>query len=130
MRRIYPTHGTSPATARTAVVRNIMGAAVAKYGGDAFTAPATSLVRGSAISVPDLTGQTVEHARDALGAIGLRCEEGGVQDGDEPAGTIHATSPGSGHSVYRGDTITVYPSTGPKPKPTPIPGSRANADAH
>lgn len=121
MRRIYPTHGTTPAIARTAVVRNVMSAAVAKYGGDAFPAAPASHVRGSAITIPNLAGQTADHARETLESLGLAFSEGGVQAGDEPAGTVHASSPGSGDSAYRGETITVYTSTGPPPKQVPNP---------
>ncbi|MGH1547879.1 transglycosylase domain-containing protein [Leifsonia poae] len=38
-RRVYPTHGTSPAAARVAVMRTMMSAAVDKYGGDDFPEP-------------------------------------------------------------------------------------------
>jgi membrane peptidoglycan carboxypeptidase len=47
MRAIYPTHGTTPARARTAVMRTVMEAAVATYGGNAFPAPEESLVHGA-----------------------------------------------------------------------------------
>lgn len=119
MRKIYPTHDTTPALARVAVMRNVMSAAVSKYGGDAFTAPSTSQVRGSAISVPSLTGLTPQNARGTLERLGLRYEDGGIQAGEEPAGAVHASSPGKGASAYRGDTVTVYTSAGPKPKPVP-----------
>lgn len=39
MRRIRPTHGTPPASARVAVMRSMMSSAVAKYGGEPFDAP-------------------------------------------------------------------------------------------
>ncbi|NEN05447.1 PASTA domain-containing protein [Diaminobutyricibacter tongyongensis] len=121
MRRIYPTHGTTPARARTSVMRAVMGAAVAKYGGDAFAAPPASLRLGKAIAVPDLTGTTIAEAQHALEAIGLNYEDGGVQDGGEPSGTVHATLPAAGSSVYRGESVTVYTSTGPPPAPAPTP---------
>jgi len=46
MRAIRPTHGTTPAAARVAVMRAMMSAAVGKYGGEAFPSPPASLVRG------------------------------------------------------------------------------------
>ncbi len=119
MRRIYPSHGVTPATARTAVMRNMMGAAVAKYGGDGFPAPTASLLRGTPIAIPDLTGQTFAHAQESLRALGLNCQDGGAQPGEEPAGTVHATSPAAAGSAYKGDTITVYTSAGPAPSPAP-----------
>ncbi len=122
MRKIRPMHGTTPALARTAVMREMMGAAVAKYGGDDFPAPQTAHLRGSPVTIPDLTGQTIAHAQEALQAIGLNFEEGGVQQGDEPSGTVHATSPAAGSSAYRGDSVAVYTSAGPPvPKPAPAP---------
>ena len=118
MRKIYPSHGTTPATARTAVMRTMMDAAVTKYGGDGFPAPTATLLRGTPITIPDLTGKTTANAQETLRGLGLNYRDGGIQPGDEPAGRVHASSPAAGGSAYNGDTITVYSSAGPKPSPT------------
>ncbi|WP_345761318.1 transglycosylase domain-containing protein [Diaminobutyricibacter sp. McL0608] len=124
MRTIYPTHGTTPALARTAVMRNVMAAAVAKYGGDSFPAPSASSVVGARITLPDLTGQTPDSAKATLSALGLGYQDGGMRAGDQPAGAVQSTSPSADSAVNRGDTITVYLSSGPSPKPAPAPSGK------
>jgi membrane peptidoglycan carboxypeptidase len=53
MRAIRPSHGTTPAEARVAVMRGMMSAAVARYGGDDFPAPPPpSSTKGRATATP------------------------------------------------------------------------------
>lgn len=44
MRRIYPTHNTTPALGRTTVMRTMMEAAITKYGGEDFPQPDKELL--------------------------------------------------------------------------------------
>ena len=112
MRRIYPTHGTTPAIARTAVMRDMMSAAVAKYGGDPFPTAPDKLVRGVQVTVPDITGKSPAEAKAILAGLGLDSTDGGPQDSAGPAGTVSSTDPGVGSSVSKGTVITVYTSNG------------------
>ncbi|AGW42334.1 penicillin-binding protein [Leifsonia xyli subsp. cynodontis DSM 46306] len=112
MRRTTPTHGTSPASARTSVMRAMMSAAVAKYGGEPFAKASDKLVRGAQVTVPDLTGKTPAEAKSILIGIGLDSVDGGPQDSALPAGTVSATDPAAGASVEKGTQVTVYTSNG------------------
>ncbi len=112
MRQIYPTHGTTPAIARTAVMRAMMTAAVGKYGGDPFPTPSDRLVRGVQVTIPDLTGKSPAEAQSILNGLGLDSADGGQQDGAAPAGTIAATDPAPGASVGNGSVVTLYTSNG------------------
>ncbi|GAA0428808.1 transglycosylase domain-containing protein [Leifsonia naganoensis] len=112
MRRIYPTHGTTPALARTAVQRAMMSAAVGKYGGDDFPAAPDKLVRGVQITVPDLAGKSPDEAKNVLKGLGLESADGGPQDSAQPAGTVSATDPAGGSSVGKGTVVTIFTSNG------------------
>ncbi|MGO4595328.1 transglycosylase domain-containing protein [Leifsonia sp. 2TAF2] len=112
MRRIFPTHGTTPAIARTAVMRNMMTAAVAKYGGDDFPAAPDKLTRGVQVAIPDLTGKTPDEAKSILTGLGLDSADGGPQDSVAPAGTISGTDPGPGTQVSKGTPVTLFTSNG------------------
>lgn len=111
-RKVYPTHGTSPASARVAVMRTMMTAAVGKYGGDTFPAPPDKLTRGVQVAIPDLTGKSPDDAKSILTGLGLDSTDGGPQDSVAPAGTISATDPPAGTQVPKGTAITLYTSNG------------------
>ncbi|QNE35179.1 transglycosylase domain-containing protein [Leifsonia shinshuensis] len=112
MRKIYPTHGTTPAIARTAVMRTMMSAAVGKYGGDSFPTPSSKLVQGAQVAVPDLTGKSPDEAKTILSGLGLDSADGGPQDSAAPAGTVSSTNPAAGTSVGKGTVVTIYTSNG------------------
>lgn len=112
MRRTYPTHGISPASARTAVMRQMMASAVGKYGGDDFPSPQQKLTRGVQVTVPDLTGKSPAEARSMLNGLGLNSTDGGAQDSLLPAGVISATDPNPGATVGKGTVVTLYTSNG------------------
>ena len=112
MRNIYPTHGTTPALARTAVMRNIMGASVAKFGGDPFPTPDQKLLQGVQVQVPDLSGRSPAEAKSIIEGLGLTYQDGGPRDSVKPAGTVDSTDPGAGANVSKGTVITVYTSNG------------------
>ena len=111
-RKVYPTHGTSPASARTAVMRTMMTAAVDKYGGDDFPAPPDKLTRGVQVAIPDLTGKTPDEAKSILNGLGLDSADGGPQDSFAPAGTVSATDPAAGTQVSKGTPVTLFTSNG------------------
>jgi membrane peptidoglycan carboxypeptidase len=112
MRRIYPTHGTTPAIARTDVQRIMMSAAVGKYGGDPFPTAPDKLVRGVQVTVPDLTGKSPDEAKSILKGLGLDSTDGGQQDSVQPAGAVSATDPAGGSSVGKGTVVTIFTSNG------------------
>jgi membrane peptidoglycan carboxypeptidase len=112
MRRIRPSHGTTPALARVAVMRTMMSAAVGKYGGDNFPSPTQKLTQGVQVAVPDLSGKAPADAQNILQGLGLDYADGGPQDGVQAAGTVSASNPPAGTNVGKGTVITVYTSNG------------------
>lgn len=111
-RKIYPTHGTSPASARTAVMRTMMSAAVGKYGGDDFPEPPSKLTKGVQVAVPDLTGKSPDEAKAILTGLGLDSADGPQQDSVAPAGTVSGTDPAAGTQVSKGTVVTLFTSNG------------------
>ncbi|WP_285113988.1 transglycosylase domain-containing protein [Leifsonia sp. fls2-241-R2A-40a] len=111
-RKVYPTHGTSPASARVAVMRTMMGAAVDKYGGDDFPAAPNKLTIGIQVGIPDLTGKSPDEAKSILNGLGLDSADGGPQDSVAPAGTVSATDPAPGTQVGKGTVVTLFTSNG------------------
>jgi membrane peptidoglycan carboxypeptidase len=111
MRKVSP-NGMTASLTRTPVMRQIMTTALAKYGGDPFPAPDTTLVNGVQVKVPDLTGKAPADAQTILQGIGLTYQDGGPTASSQPAGTVASTNPAAGASVSKGTTITVYSSDG------------------
>ncbi len=97
---------------RHRIMRAILGAANAQYGGASFPEPPSRLLRGTGIELPDLVGQTSAQARSILEGLGLRYAEGETVDSTQPAGTVATTSPGAGAVVGRGLTVRVQLSNG------------------
>lgn len=72
------------------------------------------------IEVPDLTGYTLEEAREELEGLGLQMEEGEpVYSPDQEEGKITSQSPVGGTMVKEGRVITVYVSLGVKDNVVP-----------
>ncbi|MFJ8895695.1 transglycosylase domain-containing protein [Leifsonia sp. NPDC102414] len=112
MRKIYPTHGISPASARTRVMNAMMTTAVNKYGGDDFARPDTKLLQGAQVTIPDLAGKSPADAKSILNGLGLDGIDGTAVDSAAPAGTVAGTDPAAGTSVTKGNGVTIYTSNG------------------
>jgi len=65
--------------------------------------------------VPALAGKPFTAAQQALGQLPVRLKQANTADGTGkiPAGSVIKTSPAAGTKVKRGQTVTVYVSTGP-----------------
>ncbi|MGN6426578.1 MAG: transglycosylase domain-containing protein [Leifsonia sp.] len=112
LRRTYPTHGKTPAQARTAVMEQMMSAAVGKYGGDDFPSPDSTLLRGIQVTVPDVSGKSPSEAKSILTGLGFDVQDGPQVDSAQPAGTVATTDPAAGSSVGKGSVITLNISNG------------------
>jgi membrane peptidoglycan carboxypeptidase len=105
-------NGVTASLTRTPVMRQIMGTALAKYGGDAFPAPDSTLLNGVQVQVPDLGGKSPAEAQSVLRGIGLNYQDGGPTASTRASGTVASSNPPAGSSVSKGATITVYSSDG------------------
>ena len=97
-----------------------------------FAGADPSIGAAAQISVPDVTGLSVRHARSRLAGAGLTgvVASGRITSG-YPSGTVAGTSPGGGSWIGPGSTVLLYVSSGPAaprlrpqrvlPTPTPTP---------
>jgi beta-lactam-binding protein with PASTA domain len=90
------------------IFRIVMQAANEQYGGEAFPAPPARLLQGTGISLPDITGLTVDEARVLLESLGLKLEV----IGGSPTSRISLYQPEAGTFLARGMTVRVT-ATGP-----------------
>ena len=94
-----------------------MAAVSGKLAYEDFQSPAGDEIAGVLTTVPDVTGQSVEAATQALQGVGLAATNGGQVNSTTGAGLVASTSPGAGTSLSSGDTVTLYTSTGTVPPP-------------
>ncbi|MFG2735894.1 Stk1 family PASTA domain-containing Ser/Thr kinase [Streptomyces harbinensis] len=71
----------------------------------------------SSLTVPDLSGLTLEEAQRQANGIDLK--EGDSKPCEEDEGTICETVPAAGEEIERGDTVTAIMSEGPAPIEVP-----------
>jgi len=84
-----------------------------------FPEPA-KLDSGTLVPVPDVTGQPLDVAEATLRDAGFGVEVGApVNAGPIPAGAVARTAPAAGTSVPAGSTVTLVPSNGLAPLPSP-----------
>jgi membrane peptidoglycan carboxypeptidase len=90
-----------------------------------FSAADATVIAGTKVPVPDVTGQPYDVAKQTLADAGFGVRSGGfVAAGPTPFGITPYTSPRAGTPVTVGTTITVYASNGrtpPSPSPTTTP---------
>ena len=84
---------------------------------------------GSEISVPALTGSTLEDATAELEALGLGTVEGSVYSATVPAGVVTGTQPDAGARVANDASVTVIVSLGLQPITLPPLAGLTRADA-
>lgn len=107
-----------------------MGAANAKYGGDAFPTPNSSLTSTPQVAVPSVQGKTIAEAQSLVEAAGFTFQDGGATDNEAPAGTAAGSVPAGGENATKGATVTVYTSNGAlKSVPDVISGSNSIGEA-
>jgi membrane peptidoglycan carboxypeptidase len=85
------------------IFRIIMQEANEQYGGESFPAAPDRLLQGSGISLPDITGLTVEEATLLLESLGLKLE----LIAGNPGSRISLYQPEAGTFLARGMTVRV-----------------------
>ena len=92
-----------------------------------FTDAADTIRQGNAITLPSVSGQSVETVKQTLRDLDLVpvVNDGRVYATYAPEGTVAYTYPGTGASVYPGQRVVIYISAGspPAPPPQPTPGT-------
>ena len=116
---MYPNGNYMPSI-RHLVTHEVLAYAIPKYGAEAFPEPDESALKVENVTVPDVSGMSIEQARATLEAAGFIVDQGAQVDSEFPAGTVAQTTPSANTSVPKGSVVTVAPSSGKKPggKPT------------
>ena len=70
------------------------------------------MLKGSGAQVPNVIGQPISQAKNAIEGAGFHVSLAGTVAGPEPVGTVATTSPAPGTAVAEGGTITLYLSDG------------------
>lgn len=93
-----------------------------------FGQTSDKVLNGERVTVPPVTGGSVDDAEAALAQVGLGAtvSDAGVPS-DQPAGTVVGSTPRSGQRVPPGTVVTLYLSTGqPEAPPPPDEGNGGN----
>jgi membrane peptidoglycan carboxypeptidase len=99
--------------------RQLMQGALAGVPVEQFATPG-KLDNGTLVPVPDVRGLPVATATDQLRSLGFAVVVASpVNGGPVPAGSVAGTSPAPGTSLPAGSTVTLLPSNGLAPVPTP-----------
>jgi serine/threonine-protein kinase len=69
---------------------------------------------GGLAVIPELTGRTLEEALLALEPLEVNIEQAEEDSSDVPLGAVSRTDPASGSRIFKGSTVTIYLSLGPK----------------
>ncbi|MDN3261499.1 Stk1 family PASTA domain-containing Ser/Thr kinase [Streptomyces sp. CSDS2] len=95
------------------VVRTTPDAGTKRHAGSAI---ALTVSKGSPVDVPDVTGEDLDSARDALEEAGLEVKVSAerIHSSDYDKGTVAAQTPDEGSEAAEGDTVTLTLSDGPE----------------
>ncbi len=121
--------GIGGGNVKFSIAKPILKALDKVYGGGSFPKPDNSVLYGSRVTIPDVSGKTTDQATQLLQALGLSVTVDPTPiASDQPAGSVAGTDPSAGSSVDGGSSVTIHvssgqptqaPSTGtPTPQPT------------
>jgi membrane peptidoglycan carboxypeptidase len=117
--------------------RMMMSEALADTPVSDFNDVTNEVRQGDALQVPDLTGQSVEQAQQALRDAGFDPVVNGtpVNVDYAAAGTVAYTFPNRGEGAYAGQRVVIYISAGPapvapQPEPQPTLGDPGGGDGN
>lgn len=98
---------------------SVMYVADEKFGGEGFGDPASTALKQTTVTVPDVAGKSFDEAASMLANAKFAYRDGGEVDSSEPKGMIARTDPSAGTESGLGTEITLYRSLGNSGK---IPG--------
>ncbi|GAA4151919.1 transglycosylase domain-containing protein [Leifsonia shinshuensis] len=128
-------NGIGGGNVKFSIAKPILEALDNLYGGDSFPKPDDSVLYGSQVTVPDVSGKTPDQATALLQGLGLSVTVDQTPiPSDQPAGTVAGTNPSAGTAVDGGSSVTIQLSSGqntgaptptgtPTPQPTNTPGN-------
>ena len=107
-----PIKGGNYAATRAQLFKAVQTVNNTKYPGTDFPEANSRLVRGSGVSVPELSGSSVSAAQTMLKGLNLVYADGGTQASALPAGQVVASDPVAGTVLAKGATVRVFTSDG------------------
>lgn len=107
----YRESGYQLSRIRNGIWPKMQGAANAKYGGDNFPSPDSTLTKQVLSDLPNVVGMTVDQATRTLTSAGFTVVEGDPVDGVQAAGVVVQQEPGAGKAAA-GATVTIHQSNG------------------
>ncbi|CAM5523424.1 penicillin-binding protein [Leifsonia shinshuensis] len=128
-------NGIGGGNVKFSIAKPILEALDNLYGGDSFPKPDDSVLYGSQVTVPNVSGKTPDQATALLQGLGLSVTVDQTPiPSDQPAGTVAGTNPSAGTAVDGGSSVTIQLSSGqntgaptptgtPTPQPTNTPGN-------
>jgi len=122
-------HQVFGATIAAPIWKQIMDRASAGMSFLDFGAPGTKVQSGDIVSIPDVSGMTVDDAKAALTAAGFKPVVGSAVNSGIAAGRVVYTQPG--FKALRGSDVVMQTSTGyvpPPPVKTPKPAAVKTVD--
>ena len=103
---------------RKKIIIGILGAIAiiaAIFIGSAFAfSKSAGITSNSDVTIPTLTGKTLDEAKSSLDEVGLVLVDRGEEASDQPAGTVIAVDPKEGTSVKKNSNVNVITSSGPQ----------------
>jgi membrane peptidoglycan carboxypeptidase len=114
LRRYYTPARTQGSVLRHDIFKAVATAAdkVATLRGGDFPDPSSSLLSGTGVTIPEISGQTLEAATSVLEGSGFSVIDGGTVASAEPSGRAVRTDPVTGSLVSKGSEVTLYTSDG------------------
>lgn len=91
-----------------------------------FPSPSDKVKNGDLVDIPNVYGRSVSDATAQLEGAGFDVSTSGPVDSTVGRGLVAFTSPGG--RAIRGDTVTIYTSTGTAPKPKVEPKPKDDGD--
>lgn len=111
------------------VVKTILEATNAKFGGSAFPTVDSLVLNGIQVDVPDVAGKSLSDAKSLLTGVGFTVQEGGRIAGSQPSGTMERSDPAGGTKASKGATILLYASDGTLVTVPGLSGTKADIQA-
>jgi len=84
-----------------------------------FVRPSTKDIAGVLTPVPDVSGMSLDQAKQVLRDASFKPVDGGYRDSSLPKGVVSGTYPSAGSDYSSGDSVTVYVSDGSPYQPPP-----------
>lgn len=109
---ITTSHGVAGYNLKAKIWHDVVKAADALYPGTAFPTSSDTLVNGTKVTVPDVTGLSVDAAQKVLTNSGFTSTVGSTAASVVGKGLVASTEPSAGSTTTKGSSIVIHASDG------------------